>query len=241
MKRRKFALAILSASSIPLAGCSGLNPLNSDSDEENENQGPTETEPDTSNENSEGADNESDTDNSEDESDNSDTDSEATGTSFDSETATGDILLRVSDLSGGYEYSGEEQIITEELESEEQEQYTSQNIVRQHSRSFRQSDGSSGPEIVYAEAAIYETTDDVSSQLTETESTFQNRSAEVETIELSTGVTALKIAYESDRGLQNTLIYYQQKNLLLLLIVSGVDEFYSERARELIVKMVSDV
>jgi hypothetical protein len=160
---------------------------------------------------------------------------------FGPDTDTGDIVLRLSDLPENYEYSGETNRQTAELSGEEREQYESQGILRQHSRSFRRSDDSTGPVLVYSEATIYESADDVDAQIQEVRSTFESQSAEIETIELASGVTATQISYENDQGTQNVLVYYERDNLLLLIISSGQEQSYSERAQILMIQMISDI
>lgn len=171
----------------------------------------------------------------------SDDDTADQGPAFGPETNTDDIVLRLSDLSSDYAYSGETNRRTSELSGEEQAQYESQGIVRQHSRSFRRSSEAAGPVLVYSEATVYENAEDVDAQLEEAQSTFENQSAEVETIELASGVTATQISYENDRGAQSVLMYYERHNLLLLVISSGQEQFHPERAQELMIQMVSDI
>jgi len=221
MKRRKFGLSLLTVSSVLVSGC------NFGSEEENstEESQPTAEERERNSETPERATTEA-------------TDDAPT---FDAETDTDSIVLRLSDLPNTFEYSGERDIVTAELEEAEQEQYAAKDIVRQHSRSFRQSTDSGGPALVYSEVTVYESIDDANAQLTETESTFREQSARIEAVELATDVTATQIRHENDRGSRNVLLYYQRGNMQLLVIVSGGEEFYPDLAEELMIAMVSDI
>lgn len=238
MKRRTFALGLATVSSISLAGCAGLNPFAEGGEDDlvGGGGGSSETdsgEPDGDSNESDDSSGESDTNSEPDPSDDS--------PDFNADTDTDSIVLRLSDLSDGYEYSGETDIVTAELEDDKREQYASDQIVRQHSRSFRRTDDLDGPIIIYSEATVYENTDDASTQLSEIESTFQDQSAEITPVELTTDVTAKRITYANDQDTQNVLLYYQQDNLLLVIITSGADQFYTTSARNLIVKMISDI
>jgi len=95
--------------------------------------------------------------------------------------------------------------------------------------------------LVYSEVTVYESIDDANTQLTETESTFREQSARIETVDLATDVTATQIRHENDRGSRNVLLYYQRGNMQLLVIVSGGEEFYPDLAEELMIAMVSDI
>lgn len=216
---------VIIACFVVIAGCGGFNPLSDGSDtgdesktttqaiEETKSLTPTPTTSDTSSQDP----------------------------LFDPDTDTDDIVLRLSDLPENYEYSGETNRRTTELSGEEQERYKSQGIVRQHSRSFRQAAESTGPVLVYSEATVYKSADDVDAQLEETRSTFESQSAEIKTIELASGVTATQISYENDQESRNILMYYKRANLLLLIISSGQKQSYSESTQELMIQMISDV
>jgi len=238
MNRRTFGLALATVGSTSLAGCAGLNPLAEPGgdDPAGEDSGPAEENPDESGNDS----NESGSGSSESDTDSGSEPSDSSG-NFDADTDTDSLVLRLSDLPDGYEYSGETDITTAELDDDEREQYESDQIVRQHSRSFRRTDDSDGPIIIYSEATVYENAGRASDQLSETESIFQDQSAEVTSVELTTGVTATQITYINNQDTQNVLIYYQKDNLLLLVIISDANEFYNERARELMIEMISDI
>jgi hypothetical protein len=169
------------------------------------------------------------------------TEATADAPTFDAETNTDSIVLRLSDLPSTFEYSGERDIVTAELDGTEQEQYAAKDIVRQHSRSFRQASDADGPMLVYSEATVYEGADHADAHLTETESTFREQSASIDTVELAADVSATQIRHENDRGSQNVLLYYQRGNMQLLVIVSGNEAFYPELGEELMIAMVSDV
>jgi hypothetical protein len=231
MKRRTFALGFATVSSASLAGCAGLNPFADAGENDLVGEDGSSSKSDSGD--SGGDSGESDTDSGSEPSDGS--------PNFDADTDTDSIVLRLSDLSDGYEYSGESDIVTAELEDDERDQYASDQIVRQHSRSFRRTDESDNPIIIYSEATVYENADSASAQLSEIEATFQEQSAESTPVELTTGVTASQITYVNDQGTQNVLIYYQKGNLLLLIITSGTDDFHVERARELKIQMISDI
>jgi len=238
MKRRTFALGLATVSSISLAGCAGLNPFAEGGEDDlvGGGGGSSETdsgEPDGDSNESDDSSGESDTNSEPDPSDDS--------PDFNADTDTDSIVLRLSDLSDGYEYSGETDIVTAELDDNKREQYASDQIVRQHSRSFQRSNDEDGLGIIYSEATVYETARDVNSKLSDIISTFEDQSANITEIDLTTGVTATQIKYENDRGSKNVLLYYQQNNLILLVIASESDEFYPNRTEQLMITMISDV
>jgi len=238
MNRRTFGLALATVGSTSLAGCAGLNPFAEpgEDDPASEDSGPAEENSDESGSDS----NESDSGSSESDTDSGSEPSDSSEV-FDADTDTDSLVLRLSDLPDGYEYSGETDITTAELDDDEREQYESDQIVRQHSRSFRRTDDSDGPIIIYSEATVYENTGRASDQLSEIESTFQDRSAEITPVELTTDVTAKQITYVNDQDMKNVLLYYQRDNLLLGIISSGADQFYTAIAKDSIINMVSDV
>jgi hypothetical protein len=221
MKRREFGLSLLTVSSVLFSGCNFGNVDESKTEE---------TQPTAERQESNSATPER-----------TDTETADSASTFDAKTNTDSIVLRLSDLPDTFEYSGEKDIVAAELDEAEREQYTSKDIVRQHSRSFRQASESDGPMLVYSEATVYENADHADAQLTDTESTFQEKSASIDTVELAADVTATQIQYENDRGIWNVLLYYQRGNMQLLMIVSGSDDFYPDLAEELIIAMVSDV
>lgn len=221
MERRKFGLSLLTASSVLISGCNFGNEEDSSTEEMQptaERREPNSEAPERAN-----------------------TEATADAPTFDAETNTDSIVLRLSDLPSTFEYSGERDIVTAELDGTEQEQYAAKDIVRQHSRSFRQASDADGPMLVYSEATVYESADHADAHLTETESTFREQSASIDTVELAADVSATQIRHENDRGSQNVLLYYQRGNMQLLVIVSGNEAFYPELGEELMIAMVSDV
>lgn len=231
MKRRTLTLGFVAVSSASLAGCAGLNPF-TDADDSSTSggvQSSSETDSEAAGEDSDGTDTDSETEPSEGSSD------------FDADTDTDSIVLRLSDLGAEYEYSGERDIVTAELEGDEQEQYASDHIIRQHSRSFQRSSDADSPTIIYSEVTVYETADDEDSQFNDIISTFEEQSSNITNINIAADVTTTQIKYENDRDAQNILLYYQQDNLRLLVITSDPDSFYSERAKQLMITMISDI
>lgn len=171
------------------------------------------------------------------------TESKSVQSLYSMETETGEIVLRLSDLGATYNLSGESLKVRKELSGEERDQLESNDILRTHSRSFRSTNSSeeNNPLLVISTVTIYDSQNDAKSGLQHKLKSFQERDSEIRNVSVATGINATQVKFQNQRDLHNTLLYHQDNNLVITVIVTGPNQYYTEEGRSSLVQMYSEI
>jgi hypothetical protein len=168
----------------------------------------------------------------------------ASSTVYRTNLSTGTIVLGLPDLPSDFTFDGEIRQLRTNASGQQEDELIQQGIVLTHKRVFRGESNSSDnpvPSIVLSAAVVYENESISRTQLDETVETLQSNGANVSNRTITSDITGTQIQFTTDEGLQNTIIYHRDGNLLLYIITSGDTQYFAETAEEYLVEMIGDV
>jgi hypothetical protein len=167
---------------------------------------------------------------------------EASQTPYSSSAATGEIVLRLSDLPSGYEFGGGVNQ-SQDANTETGDQLESQGILRQHQRSFRYNgtDTTQYPAILLSSVVVYENTEIANQQFQQAVANLTTQNATAETREVVSGSTATVVTFRNQRDGYVVLVYSQSQNLGFYVATLSGDGYRKEFTVEQYVKMLVDI
>jgi hypothetical protein len=165
-----------------------------------------------------------------------------TQTPYSSTAATGEIVLRLSDLPSGYEFGGGVNQ-SQDANTDTGDQLESQGILRQHQRSFRYNgtETTQYPAILLSSVVVYENTDVADQQFQQAVANLTTQNATAETREVVSGSTATVVTFQNERDGYVVLVYSQTRNLGFYVATLSGDGYREEFTVEQYVKMLVDV
>jgi len=170
-----------------------------------------------------------------------DADTTAEETLYSSDTETDEIILRLSDISGSYDSTGQSMATKASASGDTEETFSEWSIEKQHSRAFKRSDDSTDdPSQIYSLASIFSSVKACRDRLSFFAETAKEQDASVSRYQPVSDVTATVIQFETDQGFQNVVMYIPVKNMLLSVTTSSQSTFATDQTETLILEMLSD-
>ncbi len=166
--------------------------------------------------------------------------SSSSETAFSEQSATGEMLIEISQLPSGYVLDGESIETRSEVENETAEMFQERGMTRLHDRVYLRDDSETdGAGLVLVSAAVFESNGDATDYLNSfTNSIEANGTAE--TIDIGENGSAQKVRFTNDRGLQNVVIIARVGNMVFYIVSSDSERYYDSQARELFITMYAD-
>lgn len=166
--------------------------------------------------------------------------SSAPGTFFTESSATGEILVQVSDLPSGYVLDGESIETRGDVDNETAETFKTEGIVRLHDRVYLRDDSDTdGATYVLVSAVVFESNGEAADYL-QSFTTSLEANGTAETIDIGEDGSAEKIRFVNERGLQNVVVVSRVGNLVFYTVTSDSEQYYESQARELFITMYVD-
>lgn len=157
------------------------------------------------------------------------------GRSFPSE----DVVLRLSDLSGSYQLSGETHAIRSTASGEDLAELRDMNAVIITERAF-ESSGSSNSQLVFSSVIIFESPEAAERWLSGHLNEIDANGGQVSTRSVSAGLEPQEARFDSGESLRSVALYERRSNVVYYVAVAS-DTEQGEYAESLFVKMTSDL
>jgi len=169
---------------------------------------------------------------------------EGAQTPFPADAETDEIVLRLSDIGFGYNFTGESVQRRTDASGETQRDFEEKGILKQHKRVFTLAESNQAnekPTTILSTVVIYETEDDAATDLQNTITNLESDGANVSQQSIASGITATQVTFQGNQGLNHVILYGQENNMLYFVMVTGEKQYHKENAIDLFMQMVVDI
>lgn len=153
-----------------------------------------------------------------------------------------EVVLRLSDFDGKYDFSSEMNETREGLSDSRKKTFEDKGVLGQYKRLFTREEAESGvPYQIISTATVYENSENANSDLDSSLQEIRDKNGEVEERDIA-GVSVYKAIWDDSQGYSHTVIYRQEDNLLYFVFsTERENRSYDEKMELLMEEMISDV